>query len=370
MSNAWASVRIKKFQQVAAGPSIALLRVTGKPSKHKANSMPRPTLLADDGQVVLRFAALPSPPDERGVLRAAYSVPESVITAETVFSLELKNGHAVSLPAPTAGAAKVDPEETAVASEPDREEAGRMREVDKLAELSSALAEAERAAIAHSVARADAEGAAERLRAEADALAGRVAELEATAGRVAELEAAATRVAELEAAATRVTQPEPSGAMAEMAERIEELEALRAHADARLAQVQREAGERVAEVLRQSEERVASAQERLEQAEAQITKSAAAFEELDTWRGELERRMAETTTELAAARTRILEDEETIERLTGELPQARTQAPDPPAAAPPTAAELAELSRRAEAQAAETAARELADAAGRAASGS
>jgi hypothetical protein len=360
MSNAWASVRIKKFQQVAAGPSIALLRVTGKPSKHKANSMPRPTLLADDGQVVLRFAALPSPPDERGVLRAAYSVPESVITAETVFSLELKNGHAVSLPAPTAGAAKVDPEETAVASEPDREEAGRMREVDKLAELSSALAEAERAAIAHSVARADAEGAAERLRAEADALAGRVAELEATAGRVAELEAAATRV----------TQPEPSGAMAEMAERIEELEALRAHADARLAQVQREAGERVAEVLRQSEERVASAQERLEQAEAQITKSAAAFEELDTWRGELERRMAETTTELAAARTRILEDEETIERLTGELPQARTQAPDPPAAAPPTAAELAELSRRAEAQAAETAARELADAAGRAASGS
>jgi hypothetical protein len=353
VSNAWASVRIKKFQQVAAGPSIALLRVTGKPSKHKANSMPRPTLLADDGQVVLRFAALPSPPDERGVLRAAYSVPESVITSETVFSLELKNGHAVSLPAPTVGAAKVDPEEITVAAAPDHEgDAGRRREVDKLAELSSALAEAERAAIAHSVGRADAERAAERLRAEADALAARVAELEAAAGRV--------------------SHAEPSGAMTEMAERIEELEALRAHADARLAQVQREAGERVADVLRQSEERVASAQARVEQAEAQIAKSAAAFAELDTWRGELERRMADTTTELAAARARILEDEQTIERLTAGLPPAGTRAPqtpDPPTPAPaPTAAELEELSHRAEAQAAETAARELADAAGRAAS--
>ena len=111
MSNAWASVRIRKFEQVTVGPSITLLRVTGRASRLKANVMPRPSLLADDGQVVLRFAPLPSPADERGTLRAAYSVPPGVVTPETVFSLELNNGHAVSLPAPTHGVAKIDAEE-------------------------------------------------------------------------------------------------------------------------------------------------------------------------------------------------------------------------------------------------------------------
>ena len=105
MSEAWRALKISQFEQVSAGPSVALLRITGKgPRRRGASPDERPALLADDGQEVARFAALPSPPDDRGVLRAAYSVPEAVIKPETVFSLELAGGHVIALPAPVSRA--------------------------------------------------------------------------------------------------------------------------------------------------------------------------------------------------------------------------------------------------------------------------
>jgi hypothetical protein len=105
VSDPWRSLKIKQFEQVTAGPSVALMRITGKASwRGEATPDQRPTLVADDGREVARFTPLSSPPDDRGVLRAAYSVPERLITAETVFSLELKDGHVIALPAPASRA--------------------------------------------------------------------------------------------------------------------------------------------------------------------------------------------------------------------------------------------------------------------------
>jgi hypothetical protein len=109
VSDAWRSLKIKQFEHVAAAPSLALLRITGKASRRSGAAEERPALVADDGQNVTRFAALPSPPDDKGVLRAAYSVPAAVLTADTVFSLELKDGHVIALPAPVARATAAPP---------------------------------------------------------------------------------------------------------------------------------------------------------------------------------------------------------------------------------------------------------------------
>lgn len=63
-------------------------------------------LRADDGHSVERFAAIPSPSDGRGVLRAAYSVPAAMIRPQTEFSLELEDGSLVQLPFPAPGGAR------------------------------------------------------------------------------------------------------------------------------------------------------------------------------------------------------------------------------------------------------------------------
>jgi hypothetical protein len=106
VNDAWHLAKIKGFEQVIAAPGIALLRVVAKPPRRRSSSGARPTLLADDGHVVNRYAPLPSPADPKGVLRAAYSVPEGFITPETVFSLELEDGAVLSLPGLTPGAAR------------------------------------------------------------------------------------------------------------------------------------------------------------------------------------------------------------------------------------------------------------------------
>ena len=110
MSDAWQSAKIKQFEQVLVGSAGALLRITGTVPRRKSTTEPRPTLLADDGHVVHRFAPIPSPADKRGVLRAAYSVSADVLNSETVFVLELADGYVISLPAPTSGATRLTPE--------------------------------------------------------------------------------------------------------------------------------------------------------------------------------------------------------------------------------------------------------------------
>jgi chromosome segregation ATPase len=78
----------------------------------------------------------------------------------------------------------------------------------------------------------------------------------------------------------------------------------------------------------------------------------ATFEELEIWRGELERRLASMSTELGAARTRLREAEQELDRARAALAEVEAR----------PAVDLDELGRRAAADAGERAARELAEA--------
>jgi hypothetical protein len=99
---------IKSFEQVPVATSIGLLRVSAQSAFRSRLDDLRPTLVADDGDTVSRFAAIPAPPDSGGILRAAFSVPVDVATPETVFSLEFEDGFVIALPDPTPGAARIN----------------------------------------------------------------------------------------------------------------------------------------------------------------------------------------------------------------------------------------------------------------------
>lgn len=353
MSDAWQSAKIKHFEHVVVGPSIALLRVTGKAPRRTSGGDIRPTLLADDGHVVQRFAPLPSPPDDR-VLRAAYSVPAEVIKADTVFSLEFDDGSVISLSAPTPGAARITSEDEGdpaddigvTADSPAADDTGpepgdsstfprvaegrhdeprlaelrrqtpsppgqRPRErrsemAAKLTELSAALAESRHAAGELQTARERADAKAAQARADADALHQRVAELEAMNAEaehrllrvVAEADAAVeSRVAEARAQAEQAA----AGRGAELEARLADL------ADtARVYETQTESSTREVETLRQAR---AESERALQDALESIRTLTSERDEIDTWRGELERRLADTTSELAAARAQLGENE-------------------------------------------------------------
>ena len=100
------SLTIDEFEHVAAGPSVTLLRVRADLSGAAQAPDRRPELVAEHAGALERFAAVPSPPDPPGVLRAAYSVPRTLIAPEIRFSLELDGGAIVPLPAPSPGAAR------------------------------------------------------------------------------------------------------------------------------------------------------------------------------------------------------------------------------------------------------------------------
>lgn len=205
MTDPWRSAKITRCEQVPAAPSVTLLRIEARESRWRSgDATPPPILLADDGESVNRFAPLPAAPDERGMLRIAYSVPADAIAPQTVFSLRLADGSVLSLPRPTIGAPWGD-ETTPATAEPPA---------------------------------AHAQDESERLAAERD-------------------------------------------------------EAVRA-----------------AEALRQENERLQ-----------------ATVDELEVWRGELERRLAATTTELGTARTRLRENEQELGRLRAGPAPGRPQAP-------------------------------------------
>jgi hypothetical protein len=244
MSGAWNSVKIREFEHVLAAPTVALLRVSGKPPRRRFTAGPRPVLVANDGQTIRRFAAIPSPPDDRGVLRAAYSVSSDLLAPNTTFSLELSDGAVVPLPAPQPGVARLSPEAGVDSAPepvddpelPDGTDERRSGLVSKLTELSARLAESEQAR--------------------------------------------------------------------------EELE----HSVAPLSQ----ATERVGHEL-------LGARERAARAETEAKHSAAALAELETWRGELERRLADTIDELSAAKIGRAQDEAELLRLGGELAEAQAK---------------------------------------------
>jgi hypothetical protein len=97
------SLAIAEFEHVAVGPSGVLLRVNGRTWRPRPTPDWRPTLIADHGHGPQRVAALPSPPDAEGVLRAAYSVAAELVSADARFWLELDDGEIVELGAPVPG---------------------------------------------------------------------------------------------------------------------------------------------------------------------------------------------------------------------------------------------------------------------------
>ena len=153
-------------------------------------------LRVDNDQDSRRFAPLAAPGDPRGVLRAAYSVPLTLLRPETRFWLEHGDGSLTELPAPT----------------PDAGRAG----------------------------------------------------------------------------------SQPAAATAGRPQRLVEAELL-------------------------------EARERAARAEAENEQLAATLAELDIWRGELERRLTATTTELGSARAALEADGRELERLRAALDQAQAQ---------------------------------------------
>jgi hypothetical protein len=243
MPDAWNSVKIREFEHVLAAPTVALLRVSGKP-RRRSTAGPRPVLVANDGQTIRRFVAIPSPPDDRGVLRAAYSVSSDLLAPSTTFSLELTDGTVVALPAPQPGVSRLSPEpgsevqpEAPDAPEPpDGTDERRSGLVSKLTELSARLAESEQA-------------------------------------------------------------------RDELQQSVEPISA---------------ASERI-------EHELLGARERAARAETEAKQSASALEELETWRGELERRLTETIDELSEAKIARTQDEAELLRLGGELAEAQAK---------------------------------------------
>ncbi|MGH2893924.1 MAG: hypothetical protein ACRDPM_11775 [Solirubrobacteraceae bacterium] len=132
MTDGWESLTVGEFEHVAVGPSVLLLRVSGRSSRPRPSPDWRPTLVADHGNGPERFEALPSPPDPEGVLRAAYSVPAALIAGEARFWLELPDGTAVDLGTPAPGTPRRVAGDRACPAE----------DSDQLASLSAALTEA------------------------------------------------------------------------------------------------------------------------------------------------------------------------------------------------------------------------------------
>lgn len=363
MSDAWNSIKIREFEHVLAAPSVALLRISGKPPRRHSGVGPRPVLLADDGQTVRRFAAIPFPPDDRRLLRTAYSVSSDLVTSTTVFSLEMTDGSVIALPAPRPGAARLAPESAAEShaesSGPTERPLGnderRSGLVTKLTELSSRLAESEQA-------RGDLEAAAGEARVEADSanqqlasVRSRIADLE---GRLTEADeravdgaleraAAQERADELQRVCQQLEQSneeqrehlgrlehdmaEAVAARDELEHSVAPLRAAREQAEHELAESQdavRAMTTERDELSRQASafDAVAGkARERASQAESEAERATAAAQELETWSGELERRLTETTDELSAAKTARVRDEAELRRLGGEFAEAEAK---------------------------------------------
>ncbi|MGH2915824.1 MAG: hypothetical protein ACRDMX_12645 [Solirubrobacteraceae bacterium] len=376
MNDVWQSVKIAEFERVMADPFTVLLRFAGRTRRRRGGDGPRPALLVGDGPHASRFEALPAPPDRRGLLRAAYSVPAAAVTPGTSFALELPDGTTIELPAPVEGTPRIASPLAPATSEHAHAEAALIADAERaVADAERRAADGQRRAIEAEQRAADAERLAAESEQRASEAEGSI-ERRVAEGRAQARAEADTRAAE--AAATlrgRLSELEQSDRLHEAEARALtlEVEALR-HARVASERELRDSLDSLRkmtferdELSRQAEafDGVATkARERAGQAEAAHEKATARLNELEIWRSELERRLAATTSELGAARERLKESERDL----AVLRDARSRtASAPPAPAPSASSvDLDLVSRRAEAEAARQAAEELARAAERA----
>ncbi|MGH2876172.1 MAG: hypothetical protein ACRDLV_07975, partial [Solirubrobacteraceae bacterium] len=355
VSDAWRSAKISRFERVTVQPDVALLRLTGNAASDALENAPRPALVIDSDHGSSRFQPLPGPPDGQGVLRVAYSVPAAAIAGAPRFSLQLADGSRVELPDPVPGPSRAKDAATesrllTAMAEIDAQAEARIAQVHAGAEARVSEAQSYAAAqIEQATAAADArvtEAEARAVAAEARAAEAERREQEIAAEierRVNDGRAQARAEADARAAEAAAPLRERLAEAEEAARRHEaganalslEVESLR---DARtrrerelrdaLDSVRKMAFERD-ELSRQVEafDQVATkARERASQAEAENERSAATLDELQTWRGELERRLAATTSELGAARMRLREDERDMNEMRAELTDAEARA--------------------------------------------
>jgi chromosome segregation ATPase len=336
VTDAWHSLKIRQFEHVAAGPSTALLRISGRASRRRVNAGPRPTLLADDGLTVHRFEPLPSPPDARGVLRAAYSVTASAITPDTVFALRLTDGTEIRLPAPTPSATRLGPRPAAPdaqpapahdlpeveETEPDEADAYNNGGLYYLPPSRPSSEDPVQPPIAEPVddeiepLEADVDADADGDEQEAELAHGHVRALEerttlleneirqlhdslaaAEASAADALEGARTDIADAQQQADEAAaqaERRADEAAAEAQQRVDEAAAeAQQRAEERIAEAQQRADERIAEAQQRADERIAEAQQRAQDAISEV--NAEADGRLRELRTTLEASIAEVT---------------------------------------------------------------------------
>ena len=307
-------------------------------------------LLVDDGVKQHRFKPIQAPPDPHEVLRSAYSVPSALIGPGRNFWLEHQDGTRTKLPEPEEGVARVthhEPAEEDMQPDPAAPEiAAAESELtvahERITALELRITELAGARERDLLATAEKASEAEARAAAAEALAATASDHAASAAAV--IESLERRNAELEqtvlARAARIGSLERELAdAAPTRERLElELEKLRAGR----ASLERELEQSRDQLRMMAFERdelsrqaaafdgvAVKARERAGQAETANERATATLRELQIWRGELERRLAETTSELGAAKAAREADERELVRLRGALAEADMRATDP-----------------------------------------
>jgi chromosome segregation ATPase len=314
---------------VLAGPAESLLRVNGLGPRRREPGN-RPALVVDDGIKEHRFSPLPAPLDTGRVLRAAYAVSPGLVRNARSYWLEHEDGKRTNLPVPETGVARIAGDQAVDQADADLPDAydetrrleQRLAELEEvhareLREAARKTAEAER----RSAEAAEWVSAVERRqRADADRLASATTNAESLTVRLAEVERAEQGLR----ARLSSTERELAQARTALGPLERELTDLRAARDSLEREVDHARDQlRVMTNERDELSRQAAAfdgiavkaRERASHAEAALQKSAAALRELETWRGELERRLAGTTTELAATKVAREADARELDRL-------------------------------------------------------
>jgi hypothetical protein len=328
VSEAWPAIKISEFEHVVTG-ATSLLRVSGQGPRRREPGH-RPVLVIDDGIKEHRFSALPAPPDTGRTLRAAYAVPSGLVRNARSYWLQHDDGKRTNLSVPETGVARMGADQPAAAIDadlPDAYEETRRLE-QRILELEEVHARELRDAARKTseaeqrVFQADEQvnAARQHERSLAEQLSRATADAEQLRARVTE----ADQTTEVLRAQVASAEREVSQARATREPLERELEELRA---ARKS-LQRELDHARDQLRVMTNERdefsrqatafdglAVKARERAARAESEHQKSSAALQELEIWRGELERRLAATTSELGAAKAAHEADQRELERL-------------------------------------------------------
>lgn len=319
-------MRLTEFEHVVTGPAQSLLRVCGSIALDRAPGQ-RPVLVMETAGGEARFHPLRAPDDRSGVIRAAYTVPTSLVTEGARCELEMSDGARIELPVPVEGAGRLRDADDPFPSDPSAGDAD-SSSADAQSDPTEALRDAESQirALAQNVielerARDDDHRVAAAVAAQADGRAHSAEEREAAAEGRAQAAEQATQVAQAQVSALETELAAQAPARESLREEISSLQSRWHSLERELDQCRDQL--RIMTFERDELERQAAAfdavavkaRERATAAEAANERSASTLDELQIWRTELERRLADTTTELGGLRATRDADERELVRL-------------------------------------------------------